>query len=324
MTRRAGIAVLGLLLTVLVAGDRGAEARRNDYNLVPVEVADGVYVFWGKQEPLNTENGGNIVNTGFIVGSKSVLVIDTGPTARYAEDMLAAIRSVTDKPIRTALVTHHHPDHAFGIKTFKKANARVLMHANAKPLLAREGEPLRNFMEILIGVAWIARTEVDRPTGVVRRARTFDLGDRVVRVLPFTYGHTPGDLVIYDETTRTLFAGDLIFRNRVPTVPHADVDIWLSQLDELADLSWDRLVPGHGPLVTDAGEFDEMREYLRFLRDYAQESVARGDTLAESLRGADLNRFKSLATLEAEFQRSMLTLFRKFENEQLDASAPAF
>ncbi len=321
---RTPLAALAAAILAFAVWAGPAHARSNEYNLQPREIAEGVFTFWGLQEPYTPQNGGNIVNTGFIVGQDSVLAIDTGPTRTYAEEMIAAIGRVTDKPIRTVLITHHHPDHTFGLKSFKKRNARVLMHANAKPLLAREGQPLRSFLEILIGLAWISRTEVDSPTRVIRRAESFDLGGRVVRVLPFEYGHTPGDLVIYDEQTRTLFAGDLVFHERVPTVPHADVDIWLSQLDALAELDWDRLVPGHGPLVTDPAEFADMRDYLAFLRDYVRASVTKGDTLAESLQSADLDRFKNLATLDQEFQRSMLSLFRKYEGEQLDASVPAF
>lgn len=312
------------LLLAAVAAVAPADARRNDYDLAPQEIADGVYALWGLQEQLTNENGGNIVNTGFIVGAESVLVIDTGPTMKYAEEMIGAIRKITDKPIRTVIITHHHPDHAFGLKAFKKINANVLMHPGARRMLAREGEPLRNLMETLIGIAWVARTEVDRPTGTIRRERSFDLGGRRVKVIPFAHGHTPGDLIVLDEATGTLFAGDLVFHRRAPTVPHADVDIWLDQLKTLAGMTWTQLVPGHGPLVHDRAVFAEMSEYLRFLRDYAQGSVAEGDTLAESLRGADLARFGHLTTLETEFQRSMLTLFRKFETEQFDAATPAF
>ena len=78
MIRGALVAVSTLVCTVLAIA--GAYSEHVRYSLTPEQIADGVYIFWGRQEPLTRENGGNIANTGFIVGNKSVLVLDTGPT----------------------------------------------------------------------------------------------------------------------------------------------------------------------------------------------------------------------------------------------------
>ena len=123
MIRGTLVSVSTLVCTILAIS--GAYSKHARYYLTPEQIADGVYVFWCLQEPLTRENGGNIANTGFIVGNKSVLVLDTGPTQLYAEEMIAAIRTVTNLPIRHAIVTHHHPDHAFGIQSFKKNNTNV-------------------------------------------------------------------------------------------------------------------------------------------------------------------------------------------------------
>ena len=166
MIRGALVAVSTLVCTVLVIA--GAYSEHVRYSLTPEQIADVVYVFWGRQEPLTRENGGNIANTGFIVGNKSVLVLDTGPTQLYAEEMIAAIRTVTNLPIRHAIVTHHHPDHAFGIQSFKKDNTNVYMHPESRSLLANEGPILLGFLETLIGANWITGTKIDRPTHLMR------------------------------------------------------------------------------------------------------------------------------------------------------------
>ena len=71
----------------------------NDYGLRTLNVADGVYVFAGRTENFSRDNGGNIVNTGFIVGSSGIIVIDTGPSRLYAEQQRAAIERVSPLPI---------------------------------------------------------------------------------------------------------------------------------------------------------------------------------------------------------------------------------
>jgi uncharacterized sulfatase len=320
---RPGAIALALALLALAAA--AAEAGRGrGYGLAPEEVAEGVYVFWGLQEDWGPKNGGNIVNTGFIVGEKEVLVVDTGPTRFYAEEMIAVIRAHTDLPIRTAVVTHHHPDHAFGIKQFKRINARVLMHPEARRWLVDDGETVRGFMEIVIGVNWMAGTEVDARPRLIKREKRFDLGGRVVRVALLPGGHTAGDLIVIDEATGTLFASDLVFNQRVPTVPHADIPVWLDHLDTLARMEWQRLVPGHGPLMHDAGAFEPMTEYLRYLLETAREEVAEGAMLAESLTAAPPERFAGLTSLGTEFPRSIQSLFRKLEAEDFDSAVAAY
>lgn len=299
-------------------GDPGR--RGYAYGLEPEEIAPGVYVFWGAQEAMTPENGANIVNTGFIVGDDAVLAIDTGPTRLYGEEMLAAIAEVTDKPVRMAVVTHHHFDHAFGMSVFKKANIPTMMHFRARPLLLRDGGSLLQFMEILVGANWVSRIEVDRPTRVTNRVETIDLGGRRVVVTPFENGHTPGDLVVYDEKTKTLFAGDLAFVGRTPTIPHADIPTWLDQIDIVRAMPWQRLVPGHGPLVTDRAQLDPMADYLRFLDSYVKRAVANGETLADSLDTPPPVRFRDLTEIGVEYQRALLKLFRDIERQALDTT----
>lgn len=318
---------LGFVLCIwVIAGLTTATAGpRDPYGLKAEPVADGVYVFWGRQEPFSYKNGGNIVNTGFIVGDDDVLVIDTGPVRAYAEEMIRAIKRVTDKPIRHVIVTHHHPDHSFGMQVFKKAGAAtVLMHANAYPLLKRDRVQLLEFMKIIIGESWTTRTEFTSPTRRIKKEQTFKLGGRTVRVLPYTFGHTPGDLIVVDEKTGTLFAGDLVFYERAPTIPHADVAVWLSQLDNIATMKWERLVPGHGPLVEDPVQLGQMRDYLEWLRQSAREAVQAGDTLAEAISQPIPDEFQDMTTVAEEFQRSMQSLFRAHEAVQLDAEIPAY
>ena len=160
MIRGALLSVLVLVFVFTTLANKTTYSGHALYTLAPEQIADGVYVFWGRQEPLTPENGGNIVNTGFVVGRNSVLVIDTGPTKRYAEEMIETIRTITNLPIRHAVVTHHHPDHSFGIQSFKENNTDVYLHTDSKSLLANEGPSLLEFLENLIGHEWVAGTKI--------------------------------------------------------------------------------------------------------------------------------------------------------------------
>lgn len=314
MARRplAGIVLLSLIAGTLPAA---VGAEEVDYHLAPKAVAEGVYVLWGAQEALTPENGGAIANSGFIVGDDAVLAIDPGPTALYAAQLLDAIRAVTDLPVKHAAVTHHHPDHAFGTDAMTEAGVGVLMHPAAERLLARDGKALLGFMTELVGSGWTAGTDLGAPTLALETPREINLGGRSVTVTPMTGGHTPGDVIVFDEKTRTLFAGDLVFIGRAATVPHADIPTWRDHIAALKDMNWARLVPGHGPLVDSPDALDDHDAYLAFLDDFARAAWNRGDSPAEALMEPVPERFRDLAEVEVEFQRSLLALFEGFETD---------
>ena len=118
-----------------------------------------------------------------------------------------------------------------------------------------------------------------------------------------------------DLATGTFMAGDLVFIGRAATVPHADIPTWLGNIDRIAALDWRRLVPGHGPLITERAHLDPLRDYLSYLDEFSRASHARGDSPAETLMEPLPARFATLAVIQREFQRSIFSLFAKYDRE---------
>jgi uncharacterized sulfatase len=117
---------LAAIFLVALTTVTAALAANFDYGLKPRKIADGTYVLVGRTEDFSLANGGNIVNVGFIVTSSGVVVIDTGPSRRYGEQLRAAIRKVTDKPVVKVLNTHFHPDHFLGNQAFADIGVAAL------------------------------------------------------------------------------------------------------------------------------------------------------------------------------------------------------
>jgi len=282
------------------------------YRLEPRPIAPGTYVFEGAVEHFTAKNGGNILNSGFIVTDDGVIVIQTGPSRRYGEEMRAAIAKVTEKPILKVFVSNQHPDYFLGSQAF--ADVPIAALPGTIDGIRAEGRAVTENMYRLAG-DWMRGTEAVVPAEPVFAA-TQVFGGHRLRLIPLS-GHTQADLAIYDETTRVLFAGGLVFSDRAPTTPHADIPRWLDALDELSALDVAVLVPNHGAIRSDSSAIAQTRDYLNWLTAALNQSAEGGLDMTEVMALDPPARFAPLAVLREEFTRSVAHLYPKIEQSVL-------
>lgn len=280
-----------------------------NYNLQPRQIADGVWLLEGSTDDFSQANGGNIVNTGFIVTAEGVLVIDSGPSRRYGEAMRQAIAAVTDKPLLKVMLTHHHPDHVLGNQAFSDVPIAAL--PGTTTLLAEQGDAMAENMYRLVG-DWMRGTEVLLPTETLEPG-ALEVGGRTLQLLALS-GHTGADLAILDVQSGVLFAGDLVFYQRALTTPGTPgLATWLADLDQLQQLPWKQIVPGHGPLATDAAPFVQMRDYLGWLDGVMRSGAEQGAEMNELIRTVIPERFAGISLSRYELIRSVSHLYPRYE-----------
>jgi quinoprotein relay system zinc metallohydrolase 1 len=301
-------------LTLLLAlGSAPAVAADFDYRLQPQPVAADTWVVEGRLEDFSFSNGGNIVNTAFIATPAGVVVIDSGPSRRYGEQLLAAIRKVSDKPVVKVLLTHHHPDHFLGNQAFPPA-ALAALPATIQGLQAEGGAFTENMYRL--NGDWMRDTEMVLPTQALTPG-ILEIGGHRLELLALE-GHTRADLAILDHSTGVLFGGDLVFHQRAPTTPHARLGPWIASLDRLAALPFRVLVPGHGPLARDAAPLAQTRAYLAWLERSMAQGAAAGLDMTEMLVRPLPPEFRNLAVEPAEYQRSVSHLYPAAEQAVLE------
>lgn len=312
---------LMLVLIAWIGMSTAAHSADMDYRLDPRPIAPDVYVFIGKTEDFDATNGGNIVNTGFIVAPQGVVVIDTGPSLRYGRQMREAIARVTDKPVVMAINTHHHPDHFLGNQAF--ADVPIATLAGVQKSITTEGN---GFAENLFRMSgdWMSGTEVVAPTRTLE-AGTQVIAGRRLRMLALD-GHTGADLALVDETSGVLFTGDLVFDGRAPTTPHADVDHWLSSLSIVEALMAGGevkvLVPGHGPVSRDTAAIGWTRDWLVWLTSSLREAADQGLDMNDALARPLPARYQSVPLARSEYRRSLSRLYPKIEEAALTKGRP--
>ena len=281
------------------------------YHLKPIQVAQNTYVFVGKSEYFSVKNGGNIVNTAFIITDKGVVVIDTGSSHLYGTQMLEQIRELTDKPILHIFNTHHHPDHFLGNSAFEEG--KIWASEYTSEYIKNSYEDYLLLLSRLI-LDWSKGTSVKNPTHILR-SKYLQVGKHKLKILHLE-GHTKSDIAIFDERTKVLFASDLVFYNRAVAMANANISQWKKSLGVLEKLPYKVLVPGHGTIVKDKKPFAQMNRYLDFLDKTMITSFAKGLTVHEILKLKKPQEFQKIEMLNEELERSIMQLQKAYQGAE--------
>ncbi|WP_353645942.1 quinoprotein relay system zinc metallohydrolase 2 [Mesorhizobium sp. WSM2239] len=279
------------------------------------EIADGVFAFRGKNELMTPSNEGAVCNLGLVVGDEAAAVVDSGGSLVEARAFIAAIRQVTPKPVRFLINTHMHPDHIFGNAAFRDIGATVVGHKNLpRALEARGVFYLRNYRNQL-GDALMEGIEIVPPAQLVADRSELDLGNRVLDVRAWKAAHTDNDVTVFDARTRTLFAGDLVFMEHLPTLDGSLLG-WMRQMDAIAAIDARRVVPGHGPAAADWPEaLEAQRRYFEVLAGDIRQAIAEGRPLAETVKTAGRSEASNWTLFDEYNERNATAAYAELEWE---------
>jgi glyoxylase-like metal-dependent hydrolase (beta-lactamase superfamily II) len=260
------------------------------------ELGPGLYAYTAEGDP----------NSGVIVGDDGVMVIDAQATPAMAEELIARVAKVTDKPIKYVLLTHYHAVRVLGASAFR--DAQILASNSTRRLIVERGQQdmdseigrfprLFRAVETIPGLTWPHITFPDQIS--------VWLGKREVRIMHIGRGHTAGDVIAVVPDAAVIFSGDLVEYKSACYCGDAHFTDWPATLDNLAELQANALVPGRGaalktPQMVKEG-IELTSDFISTLYGSVKDSVAKGRSLKETFDAARVvmdPKFASFAIYE--------------------------
>jgi cyclase len=265
---------------------------------IPKQIGPGLYAYI-------SDNDGS-ANSTLLVGTDAILVVDTGVDSTEGNKLLAAIRSVSNLPVKYIVNTHYHPDHQGG-NSVVGPDAVVI-----------STDWTRDRTISMSGAQPSANTARFRPANVTfTQALTIHIDPYVAKVYFPGKAHTSGDVLVYFPQQRALATGDLFLTKSSPAMDDGSVKSWIHALDEALELPLDSVVPGHFEL---AGK-PELRRFRDYLNDlYVQvqsmyEKRAPVEAVRRSLHMEKYSDFRQYPKYEATFADNAETIYHQLQQQ---------
>lgn len=302
--------------------DVRVEADAPDNRPLPYyRIAKGTYFLFGNIAHLDEKNRGWNGNAGFIVTAQGVIVIDTLGTPKLGRRLIATIASVTDSPIRYVIVTHNHPDHAYGSAAFQELEGvTVIAHAGTRDY-THSAEMQRSVAyrrELLApDMEGFAPLEADRFIGGERFGKKrIRLGDQRLDIYNSGQHHSYGDLVVHQVDERILWISDLAFNQRTTymgdghSLQILEAQDWMMRT--FPDVAL--MVPGHGSVQSPPFSMvARTRDYVERMREAMRRAVDNGVSLLDATEQVDFDDWKDARLYESNQRANANFVYREME-----------
>lgn len=304
---------------VVIACLLGTTFAHADYQPKAERVADNVYAIIGPLGQRSQQNDGLNANYGFVVTPEGVVLIDTGASRLSAIKLEEAIRAVTDKPVRWVINTGSQDHRWLGNAYFAGKGAEIIALERTAAMQQKNAtqqiENLRRFLgDRLDGTAPLVSVKPLK-VGADGTATLSVGGERLV--LRHTDAHYPGDAMVHLPKQKTVFAGDLVYVDRLLGVlPSSSVKQGQQAFGALKSLNPTRIIPGHGRVCDVAKAQRETGDYYDFLANVIGQAAKEMEPMDEVLsKHADLPAFRHLENYKDWHRANMNRAFTEFEGQ---------
>ena len=280
-----------------------------NYDLNPKKVDATTYCFFGLPEGIDEHNNGNMVNSCYVDVGDSYLVVDSGPTYQYAQQAYAQMKKIKDVPVSYVINTHVHDDHWLGNGFYQEIGAKIIGSSQFK----NESLLETTRMQIRVSKEAYAKTTTVFPTILIDKDTLLTIGNQKVQIIHVNKkAHSSGDLLVYIPSTKVLFAGDLVFNERLPSLRDGDINNWIKELDYIRSLHPVHIIGGHGDRV-DFNAVDFTYGYLITLKKEVKKAIANDVSIEDAVEAITMPAYKNAKMYDTLQKQNIETAYRTME-----------
>ena len=266
-----------------------------EYKLEPKKVSENVWCFFGKLEMPTKENGGDMSNHCYVKAKSSYILIDSGPTYKYAQAAYKEMSKIHNLPVSYVINTHEHDDHWLGNNFYKEQFNAKLLGVELQDKNYKEGQKTR--MHKLLTKDAINGTKIVKLDTHIKENKIITLDGEKFEFVPVGQGHSHYDVFVYMPERKVLFAGDLVMNGRITSNREGLVIGQLKALKTIKEYDFDVLVPGHGFDVSKKA-MDESVKYFSLLKTRILDAVEEDVGLEGVTKFVKMLEFKDKAMFD--------------------------
>ncbi len=278
------------------------------------QVADGIYLHTGLHVEFTDPRHDDIANIGFIIGNDCIAVIDTGGSVTIGHELLLSIREISNLPICYVINTHVHFDHILGNLAFSQEAPKFVGHEQLSDAVEQNRDFFLQQFKADLGPT-PNKDSIIGPDLTVDKTIDINLGDRIISLTAYPIAHSHTDLTVFDQQTKTLWTGDLVFRERMPSLD-GKLKGWLAVLEALQNETVDLAIPGHGTSSNDWPQTYAAEEaYLTMLLNETRQAISKGQFLEDATNFVGKDEKLNWLLHEQHHSRNVTKAFTELEWE---------
>lgn len=288
-----------------------AQAFAGDLNVK--QVTDNVYAIVGETDQRSPKNLGNNATFGLVVTGAGAVLVDPGGTYKGAEQLAAAIKTVTDKPVKIVINSGGQDHRWLGNGYFKERGARIIASSAAVADQRERANGQLQGLEFLVGEKGVKGTEAVYAGETFDDTLFLDFGGVRFELMATGGAHTPGDTVIWLPGQRVAFTGDVVYLERMVGIfDFSDFKNWMVAFEVIAALKPEHIIPGHGnPSTLERAKADTY-DYLVNLDKLVSVVLDNGGTIKDGT-SVDQENFKYLRNFDQLARRNAQEVYIQLE-----------
>ncbi|ODB83625.1 hypothetical protein A3193_12085 [Candidatus Thiodiazotropha endoloripes] len=279
------------------------------------KLAHNVYALIGPLTNRNPENLGNNANFGVIITGDGVVLIDSGATNEGARMIHAAVKRITDKPVKWVINSGGQDHRWMGNGYFKKPGVTIIASEKAVVDQKARKEAQLDRLWSLVGKKGIEGTSYIHADATFSQQKILEVGNTRIEIYHAGHAHTPGDSYIWLPEHKVMFSGDIVYTDRLLGVGSMSAHkSWIATFEAMAAKQPEIVVGGHGNPASLSKAKADTYDYLVFLREAVLKFIDEGNSL-EDIGKIDQSRFSYLENFDSLKGRNAQRVYEELEWE---------